>query len=91
MKWLRTIVLFDQGDVIASSDWKIIHDSYVRSIQSIDYPEGTGILKLRRKLRDAGGQWSRNGVVFLKKAFYQHLCYQPQSSHGGGQGDSHDK
>jgi hypothetical protein len=49
MKWLRTLVIFDKGSVIKSADWRKIHESYVRSIQSIDFPEGSGKLKLRQK------------------------------------------
>lgn len=46
MKWLRTLVLFDQGDVTSSADWKSLHESYVRSIGSIDFPEGSGSLHI---------------------------------------------
>ena len=46
MKWLRTLVIFDRGGVIHSADWRVIHESYVRSIQRIDFPEGAGILTL---------------------------------------------
>ncbi len=73
MKWLRTLVIFDRGDVVHSTDWQTIHASYVRSIQSIDFPEGTGTLTLRRKTRRAGNQWNRNGVVYLKRRFVGHL------------------
>jgi hypothetical protein len=27
MKWLRTLVLFDKGDVISSTDWKAVHEA----------------------------------------------------------------
>jgi hypothetical protein len=73
MKWLRTIVLFDRGGVAASEDWKSIHESYIRSIQSIDFPEGSGKLKLRRKFQLPNKQWLRNGVKFLKNRFLDHL------------------
>ena len=46
MKWLRTLVLFDRGDVISSDDWNTVHSSYVRAISSIDHPAGTGTLTL---------------------------------------------
>lgn len=73
MKWLRTLIVFDKGDVVSSADWRSIHDSYVRSIQSIDFPEGTGSLTLRRKQRRPDKQWNRNGVVYLRKRFLQHM------------------
>lgn len=73
MKCLRTLVLFDKGDVIDSQGWETIHQSYVRSIASIDYPEGAGTLTLKRKQRTAGGQWQRNGVNYLRSRFLDHM------------------
>jgi hypothetical protein len=73
VKWLRTLVLFDQGDVLSSPDWKALHESYVRSIESVDFPEGSRTLTLRRSVRHADGQWSRNGVVYVKQRFFDHM------------------
>ncbi len=73
LKWLRTLVLFDKGGVLASRDWQTIHESYIRSIQQIDFPHGAGTLTLRRKVRRRDGQWNRNGVVYLKKRFLNHM------------------
>lgn len=73
MKWLRTLVIFDRGNVVSSSDWRVIHESYIRSIQSIDFPKGTGTLKLRRKVRRPDGQWNRNGVGYLRQRFLDHM------------------
>ncbi len=73
MKWLRTIILFDQGDIISSSDWKTLHESFVRSIESIDNPRGSGKLRLRRKVRLANGKWTRNGVGYLRTRFLEHI------------------
>lgn len=53
--------------------WIALHQSFVRSIQSVHFPEGSGQLTLKRKARLNGNQWSRNGVVFLKQSFLQHL------------------
>lgn len=69
MKWLRTMVLFDQGNVITSPDWKNLHESYVRAIASIEHPRGYGSLTLRRKVRLPNKQWKRNGVGYLRKEF----------------------
>ena len=55
MKWLRTLILFDQGGVISSEDWKAIHESYVRSIESIGHPATQGHLLLRKKVRLPNG------------------------------------
>ena len=81
MKWLRTLVLFDQGDVMRSKDWKAVHESYVRSISRIDHPPGTGLLKLRRKIR-MNNQWKRNGVNYLRSRFLDHMVkderWQPE-------------
>jgi hypothetical protein len=73
MRWLRTLILFDQGDVISSSDWQALHESFVRSIESIDNPRGSGKLLLRRKARLANGQWARNGVGYLRTRFLEHI------------------
>jgi hypothetical protein len=70
--------LFDQGDVISSADWKSLHESFVRSIDSIDFPEGTGTLTLRRKERDADGDWRRNGVNYLKSRFINHIISEEE-------------
>ena len=73
MKWLRTLVLFDQGDVISSADWRTVHESYVRSILSIDHPPGAGSLRLRRKVQLTNKQWKRNGVRYLRSRFLDHM------------------
>ncbi|MCK4206921.1 hypothetical protein J3U99_19280 [Brucella pituitosa] len=73
MKWLRTLVLFDKGNVIDALGWDLLHRSYVRSITSIDYPEGAGTLTLKRKQKTAGGQWQRNGVNYLRSRFLNHM------------------
>lgn len=73
MKWLRTLILFDQGNVISSRDWRELHESYVRSIQSIEYPKGSGRLIVRRKERKPDGKWARNGVGYLRHGFLEHM------------------
>ena len=73
MKWLRTLVLFDQGNLISSEDWQAVHGSYRRSIESIDHPAGSGRLTLRRKEKLRNGQWKRNGVGYLRTRFLQHM------------------
>lgn len=82
MKWLRTIVIFDQGEVAASPAWGRIHDDIVGAIQAIDFPSGSGLLKLRRKEKLPSGQWNRNGVGYLRRRFLEsmvdHHRWQPE-------------
>lgn len=73
MRWLRTLVLFDKGDVIGSDDWEILHTSYTHAIISIDYPKGSGKLRLRRKIKLPNGQWQRNGVGYLRSRFLDYM------------------
>jgi hypothetical protein len=73
MKWLRTLIVFDRGDIAKSTDWQAIHESYVRSIQRIDFPEHSGSLTLRRKTKRPDGQYNRNGVVYLRRRFLDHM------------------
>lgn len=73
MKWLRTLVLFDKGDVISSQDWQTLHASYTKAIASIDHPHGTGALRLRRKTRLPNNQWQRNGVGYLRSRFLHYM------------------
>jgi Restriction endonuclease BamHI len=73
MKWLRTLILFDTGNIIASSDWKMLHESYHRAITSIDHPIGSGILRLRKKVKLGQNQWQRNGVSYLRRRFLDRM------------------
>lgn len=73
MKWIRTIILFDRGDVISSDEWRRLHESYIRAIQSIDHPKGSGTLTLRLKQKLPGKQWKRNGVNYLKTRFLESM------------------
>jgi hypothetical protein len=84
MKWMRTLVLFDKGDVISSADWDTVHSSYVRAITSVDHPEGSGSLTLRRKVRLPNGQWQRNGVNYLRSRF---LNFMRDTEHWQAEGD----
>ena len=73
MKWLRTLLIFDRGDIASSSDWHTVHESYVRSICQVDFPKGSGGLTLRRKTLRDDGQWNRNGVGYLRERFLGHM------------------
>lgn len=69
MKWNRTIILFDRGFVAQTDEWQAFHESYVQAIRSIDFPQGSGELILRQKIRNSAGKWDRNGVGYLKTRF----------------------
>jgi len=73
MKWCRTLVIFDKGDLVSSADWEAIHASYVRSIKRIDFPKGSRTLTLRRKSKRRDGQWDRNGVGYLRTRFLDYM------------------
>lgn len=73
MRCRRTIIVFDKGRIARNADWAAVYKSYVRSIRSIDHPEGSGRLTLRRKVRLPNGQWHRNGVNHLRTRFLQHM------------------
>jgi len=69
------MILFDRGDVVSSPAWRLLHKSYVRSIKSIVNPLGSDKFTLRRRVPISGekNKFSRNGVVSIKKQFYDHL------------------
>lgn len=73
MNWLRTIILFNKGDILTEQDWQDVHESYLRCIASIDHPRGSGQLTLRRRVQKANKQWDRNGVSPLKERFQEHM------------------
>lgn len=74
MKWLRTLVLFDKGNVVTSGDWEALHEAYVRAIQRMEHPKGAGTLTLRRKTYDEISEdWNRNGVKPLRTQFLRSM------------------
>ena len=75
MKCLRTLVLFDQGQGMASDDWKTIHTSYIAAIGSIDHIQASGTLTLRRKIKTLEGTCLRNGVVYLRSRFLDYMLH----------------
>jgi hypothetical protein len=73
MKWLRTIIVFDKGNVVAELDWTAVHGSYVRSIEAIKHPANSEKFTLRRKLHLPNGQWKRNGVGYMRSSFLRQM------------------
>jgi hypothetical protein len=73
MKWLRTLIIFDQGNLVRTSDWNSIHESYVRSIRDLDHPRGSGTFTVRRKRRTSDDRGQRNAVGHLRETFIPHI------------------
>jgi len=69
VKWLRTLIVFEQGDVLSSPGFAKLHERCVEAVQRIDHPQGSGQLTLRQKEKDENGKWQRNGVGPLRKRF----------------------
>lgn len=82
MKWLRTIVIFDKGNIIQDLDWKEFHSSYTDAIKMIVHPAGSGKLTVRRRKKLPNGKFRRNGVQFLRKSFLDEMIslgWSPES------------
>ena len=79
MKFLRTIVVFDRGNLLDSTQWAAMHETYVNAIRGIVHPPGNDrfvIRKKTRKLTASGAksnQWIRNGVVPIRDQFLANL------------------
>jgi transposase-like protein len=83
MKLLRTLILFNQGNVMSSEGWATVHQSYKRAIETIYHPPHSGALTLRRKARREGSkQFNRNGVGYLRNNFLHNMVnvenWQPE-------------
>lgn len=74
MRWLRTLILFNQGNVMSSDGWATVHQSYTRAIETIHHPQNSGALTLRRKSRRPDStQFNRNGVGYLRNSFLRNM------------------
>ncbi|WP_081666153.1 hypothetical protein [Pseudogulbenkiania ferrooxidans] len=74
MRTLRTMILFDQGNLSETTDWTALYESYIRSISHIDHPIGSGKLTIRRMIKKKKNQpEKRNGVQFLRRRFLDHM------------------
>lgn len=74
MRWLRTLILFNQGNVMFDVGWATVHESYQRAIETIQHPPNSGSLTLRRKARRPGStQYDRNGVGYLRNNFLRNM------------------
>jgi len=78
MKWIRTAIVFDKGELIDSPAWAKIHNGYRAAIKNLVHPSGTEkftIRKKTRKMKDGKptSQWWRNGVTPIKEQFLERL------------------
>ncbi|MCD4483929.1 hypothetical protein LQR31_05505 [Chromobacterium vaccinii] len=74
MKALRTMILFDQGNLSQTVDWANLYESYIRSISHIDHPIDSGKLTIRRMIKKTKSQSAqRNGVQFLRRRFLDYM------------------
>ncbi|MBV6322216.1 hypothetical protein [Duganella violaceipulchra] len=74
MKWLRTLVLFNEGDIMSSEGWKAVHQSYKDAIEKIFHPIGSGALTIRNKARRPDSKvYDRNGVGYLRSHFLRNM------------------
>ena len=73
MKWLRTIIVFDKGNIVSEQDWATVHKSYVHGIEAIHHPAGSGKFILRRAVHLPNGDWKRNGVGYMRSTFLREM------------------
>src|ERR1700722_8883923 len=79
MKFIRTSVIFDQGGLIESKQWALIHEAYTGAVRKIVHPPGNDRFLIRKRTQklDSQGrptkQWMRNGVKPLKEQFLNNL------------------
>ena len=79
MKFVRTVVIFDQGELIEGPQWGAMHDAVTRAIDAIVNPLGNDKFVIRRRTPklDKNGkrtsQWYRNGVVPIRNQFLRRL------------------
>lgn len=86
---IRTVVVFDRGNAVASEDWKVAHSTLSQAVSKVVHPSGNDEFVIRRRSlkRDARGhptrQWIRNGVVPIRDQFLRHLIeagWKPEQS-----------
>ena len=79
MKFIRTVAVFDRGNLLDSEEWAAMHETYVNALRAIVHPPGNDRFVIRRKIRKltASGaptsQWIRNGVVPIRDQFLANL------------------
>ncbi len=91
MKFVRTVIVIDQGHLLDSAQWAAMHETYVGALQGVVHPPGNNRFVIRKKAKKltASGkpssQWMRNGVVPIKEQFLANLKkagWQPEKPVG---------
>lgn len=81
MKFVRTAVIFDRGNLIESAEWSKMHDAITQGLSKVVHPPGNSSFVIRRKTKKLGrdgkpsNQWMRNGVVPIREQFFESLTY----------------
>lgn len=95
MRFVRTVVVFDKGNLIDGPQWAAMHDAVVRAISAIVNPPDNDRFLIRRRQRklDREGnktsQWYRNGVVPIRNQFLGRLrAFGWESERATGLGDN---
>ena len=79
MKFVRTVVVFDRGNLLDSKQWARMHEGYVAALRGVVHPPGSDRFIIRKRIKkvNAAGlpttQWMRNGVVPIKEQFLAKL------------------
>ena len=79
MKFVRTVVVFDRGNLLDSQQWATMHETYVNALRGVVHPPGNDRFVIRKKTKKlaasgkASTQWMRNGVVPIKDQFFANL------------------
>jgi hypothetical protein len=80
MKLIRTVIVFDRGDVSSNEGWAETYRAYSDVIRQMVNPPGSDRFRIRAKTRkvDSQGrktsQWNRNGVPPIKNQFFNGMA-----------------
>ena len=80
MKLVQTVIVFDRGGLCRSAGWEKTYRTYSDNIQKMVNPPGGNLFRIRAKTRklDSLGhntsQWNRNGVLPIKKQFFNMMA-----------------
>lgn len=80
MKLIRTVIVFDRGDLARNDGWAETYRTYSDVIRRMVNPPGGDRFRIRAKTRkvDSQGrktsQWNRNGVLPIKNQFFEGMA-----------------
>jgi hypothetical protein len=79
MKFVRTVVVFDRGNLLDSEQWAAMHGTYVNALRGVVHPPGNDKFVIRKKTKKVtasgalSNQWMRKGVVPIRDQFLANL------------------